>query len=170
MKKIKRKLIKKGGGPLNENIENYIEAEKVNDQTKMNQYKTLYINAYARYQNVSVMVINPIIKKSFDKRLEDTKKAQKEAYELKQQQQAEIIARNLKRLKEEEAGRKNREKSGAFKENITAKEKQAASKRFIERREKYAQRGPSTLRNKSKGGKRKTKKHRRKQKKKTRKN
>jgi Cu-Zn family superoxide dismutase len=171
MKKIKRKLIKKGGGPLNKKIENYIEAEKEDDQTKMDQYKTLYINAYARHYDVPLMVtiINPIIRNSFDKRLEDMKKAQKEEYEEKQRRQAEIIARNLKRLKEEEAGRKNREKSGAFKENITDKEKQAASKRFIERRKKYAQRGPSTLRNKSKGGKRKTKKHRKKHKKKTRK-
>ena len=112
MKKIKRKLIKKGGGQLNENIENYIEAEKEDDQTKMDQYKTLYINAYARHYEVPLMVtiINPIIRNSFDKRLEDMKKAQKEEYEEKQRRQAEIIARNLKRLKEEEAGRKNREK------------------------------------------------------------
>ena len=173
---------KKGGeGTLNSHIENYIKAEKDDDQKAMDQHKTLYMNAYARHMGVPKMiqkklafglipgrnVINPKIQASFDKRVEDEKNAQKDADELEQKRQEEIIERNLRKDKIKQMNRKNMERSGAFHENETEKEKQAASNRFIQMRKNAIKRGLSTLRKQSRGGKRKTRKLR---KKKTRKN
>ena len=180
MPTFKRK--KKGGeGTLNSHIENYIKAEKDDDQKAMDQHKTLYMNAYARHMGVPKMikkklafglipsrnVINPKIQASFDKRVEDEKNAQKDADELEQKRQEEIIRRNLEKDKMKQMNRKNRERSGAFHENETEKEKQAASNRFIQMRKNAQERGPSTLRKQSRGGKRKTRKHRKKKTRKT---
>lgn len=173
---------KKGGeGTLNSHIENYIKAEKDDDQKAMDQHKTLYMNAYARHMGVPKMiekklafglipgknVINPKIQASFDKRIEDEKAAQKDANKLEQKRQEEIIERNLRKDKIKQMNRKNMERSGAFNENVTSKEKQDASNRFIQMRKDAQARGPSTLKKQTRGGKRKTRKHR---KKKTRKN
>ena len=173
---------KKGGeGTLNSHIENYIKAEKDDDQKAMDQHKTLYMNAYARHMGVPKMiekklafglipsrnVINPKIQASFDKRVEDEKNAQEDANKLEQKRQEEIIERNLRKDKIKQMNRKNMERSGAFHENVTEKEKQVASNRFIQMRKNAQERGPSTLRKQSTGGRRKTRKYR---KKKTRKN
>ena len=184
MQTFKRK--KKGGeGTLNSHIENYIKAEKDDDQKAMDQHKTLYMNAYARHMGVPKMiqkklafglipsrnVINPKIQASFDKRVEDEKNAQKDADELEQKRQEEIIKRNLREDRIKQMNRKNMERSGAFRpENVTPQTKKAASNRFIQMRKDAQARGPSTLRNQSRGGKRKTRKYRKKHKKKTRKN
>lgn len=180
MPTFKRK--KKGGeGTLNSHIENYIKAEKDDDQKAMDQHKTLYMNAYARHMGVPKMiqkklafglipsrnVINPKIQASFDKRVKDEKNAQEDANKLEQKRQEEIIERNLRKDKIKQMNRKNMERSGAFNENETLKEKQDASNRFIQMRKNAQERGPSTLRKQSRGGKRKTRKLR---KKKTRKN
>ena len=176
------KRTKKGGeGTLNSHIENYIKAEKDDDQKAMDQHKTLYMNAYARHMGVPKMiekklafglipsrnVINPKIQASFDKRVEDEKNAQEDANKLEQKRQEEIIERNLRKDKIKQMNRKNMERSGAFHENVTEKEKQVASNRFIQMRKNAQERGPSTLRKQSTGGRRKTRKYR---KKKTRKN
>lgn len=184
MQTFKRK--KKGGeGTLNSHIENYIKAEKDDDQKAMDQHKTLYMNAYARHMGVPKMiqkklafglipsrnVINPKIQASFDKRVEDEKNAQKDADELEQKRQEEIIERNLRKDKIKQMNIENMERSGAFRrENVTPQTKKAASNRFIQMRKNAQERGPSTLRNQSIGGKRKTRKYRKKHKKKTRKN
>tara|TARA_Y100000591_G_scaffold202840_1_gene175568 strand:- start:443 stop:1060 length:618 start_codon:yes stop_codon:yes gene_type:complete len=175
--KGKRKRIKKGGeGTLNSHIENYIKAQKVNDQNSMDKHKTLYINAYARHMGVPKMiekkrgfglmpsknVINPKIQASFDKRLQNEKNAQKDAYELEKKRQDEIIERNLRNDKIKQMNRMNMERSGAFDENVTPQEKKAASNRFIQMRKQALERGPSTLRRQNKGGKRKTRKHKKK--------
>ena len=183
MQTFKRK--KKGGeGTLNSHIENYIKAEKDDDQKAMDQHKTLYMNAYARHMGVPKMiqkklafglipsrnVINPKIQASFDKRVEDEKNAQKDADELEQKRQEEIIERNLRKDKIKQMNKKLIKISGAFNENVTPQTKKAASDRFIQMRKNAQERGRSTLRNQSKGGKRKTRKYRKKHKKKTRKN
>ncbi len=163
MPTFKRK--KKGGeGTLNSHIENYIKAEKDDDQKAMDQHKTLYMNAYARHMGVPKMiqkklafglipsrnVINPKIQASFDKRVEDEKNAQKDADELEQKRQEEIIERNLRKDKIKQMNRENMERSGAFRpENVTPQTKKAASNRFIQMRKNAQERGPSTLRNQS---------------------
>ena len=173
---------KKGGeGTLNSHIENYIKAEKEGNQKAMNQHKTLYMNAYARHMGVPKMieqklafglmpsrnVINPKIQASFDKRVKDEKNAQEDANKLEQKRQEEIIRRNLEKDKMKQMNKKNREKSGAFDENVTPQTKKAASDRFIQMRLEQQQRGPSTLRKQTEGGKRKTRKHRKKKTRKT---
>lgn len=176
---------KKGGeGTLNSHIENYIKAEKDDDQNAMDEHKTLYMNAYAEHMGVPKMiqkklafglipggeVINPRIQASFDKRLQDEKDAQKDAYKLEQKRQEEIIKRNLRKDKIKQMNRKNMERSGAFKENIKAREIQTASKNYLDMLQKMKKRGSSTLRiQQQTAGKRKTRKNKKK-KKKTRKN
>ena len=183
MPTFKRK--KKGGeGTLNSHIENYIKAEKDDDQKAMDQHKTLYMNAYARHMGVPKMiqkklafglipsrnVINPKIQASFDKRVEDEKNAQKDADELEQKRQEEIIERNLRKDRIEQAKQKLLTRSGAFNPNEKPGDQSTASKNYMKMLDKMKTRGPSTLRNQSTGGKRKTRKHRKKYKKKTRKN
>ena len=107
-------------------------------------------------------VINPKIRLLLINALKTEKNAQKDADELEQKRQEEIIERNLRKDRIEQMNRKNRERSGAFHENETEKEKQAASNRFIQMRKNAQERGPSTLRKQSRGGKRKTRKHRKK--------
>ena len=184
--KGKGKRIKKGGeGTLNSHIENYIKAEKDDDQKAMDQHKTLYMNAYARHMGVPKMiqkklafglipsrnVINPKIQASFDKRVEDEKNAQEDANKLEQKRQEEIIERNLRKDKIKQMNRKNMERSGAFRpENVTPQAKKAASDRYLKMREDTQKRGRSTLRTQTTGGKRKTRKHKKKHKKKYKKN
>ena len=161
---------KKGGeGTLNSHIENYIKAEKDDDQKAMDHHKTLYMNAYARHMDVQKMieqklafgllpsrnVINPRIQASFDKRVKDEKNAQEDANKLEQKRQEEIIRRNLEKDKMEQMNKKNMKKSGAFHENVTPQTKKAASNRFIQMRIDAEKRGRSIL---SQGGKRKTRK------------
>ena len=177
MPTFKRK--KKGGeGTLNSHIENYIKAEKDDDQKAMDHHKTLYMNAYARHMDVPKMiqkklafglipsrnVINPKIQASFDKRVEDEKNAQKDADELEQKRQEEIIERNLRKDKIKQAKQKLLTRSGAFNPNEKPGDQSTSSKNYMKMLDKMKTRGPSKL-SQLQGGKRKTRKHRNKKRK-----
>merc|ERR1712146_496597 len=124
MKHFKSTQNKKGGGALNENIENYIKAEKENNQNKMKKYKDLYINEYAKSMNVpkEITIINPKISDSFNKRLEDIRKALQEEKIRRDEDQKEIIKRNLSKRNPEEAHKELINKSGAKSENRSTSE------------------------------------------------
>ena len=110
---MRRRLSRKRGGDggLNSHIENYVkELNNENRENKLQEHKQLYLNAYARHNNVKSHVksgfmgmnkkTNPVIEQSFNKRVENEKIRLEEEEELKRKQQEEIVARNLKKDKQ----------------------------------------------------------------------
>ena len=133
----------------------------------MKKYKDLYINEYARSMNVpkEVTIINPQIRDSFNKRLEDIRKALQEEKIRRDEHQKEIIKRNLSKRNPEEAHKELINKSGAKSKNRSTSEIRESQRKYREMLEASRNRGFSTLREQKQGGKRKTKRHRKKHKK-----
>jgi len=191
---MRRRLSRKRGGDggLNRHIENYVkELNNENRENKLQEHKQLYLNAYARHNNVKSHVKsgfmsmnkkpNPVIEQSFNKRVENEKIRLEE----------EIVARNLKKDKQKRiqhgVARKtmglSKERKQGEKDKLALMRARAEAikmgsrvipshmmpsspaSRYVDMKKASDTRGPSKLR----GGKRRTRKRRSRKNKKSRK-